>query len=208
VPQLYWELEHKAASDLTLMHWWNDHANGRHMYYGQALHNVMSHRDIAAEGGDTLNPTQLDHKIRLQRSLPNVQGVTWWPAYTLTENFNGVLDSLERNQQCYPALIPAYSWLDSVAPAAVRDVKVKKVDGVKCLTWKAPKSDDPMQEAVRYVVYRFAPGAAVDLNDASAMIGITGETHLALPDGGKGKWKYAVTALDRCWNESEPAWKR
>ena len=30
---------------------------------------MMSHRDIADEGGDTSNPTQLDHKLRLQRAM-------------------------------------------------------------------------------------------------------------------------------------------
>lgn len=34
VPQLYWQMEHKAASDSVLMDWWNDNANGRDMYYG------------------------------------------------------------------------------------------------------------------------------------------------------------------------------
>jgi len=208
VPQLYWELEHKAASDLTLMHWWNDHANGRHMYYGQALRNVMTHRDIAAEGGDTLNPTQLDHKVRLQRSLPNVQGVVWWPAYTLTENFNGALDSLAGTQQSHPALIPAYTWLDKTPPPAVTALRVVKKGGDKYLTWKAPDTTDPMQQAVRYVVYRIAKGEATALDSGDCIMAITGETSVRLPDKGKGNWQYAVTALDRCWNESEPTWKK
>lgn len=208
VPQLYWELEHKLASDLVLMHWWNDHANGRHMYFGQAVRNVMTHQDIADEGGNPANPTQLDHKLRLQRALPDTHGVTWWPAYTVTENFKGVLDSLANHQTCRPALIPAYTWLDDTAPHAVHDVKVKKVNGKKCLTWRAHASDDPMQQAVRYVVYRFPKGKKGSLNHADNILAITGETTLVLPDGDKGKWQYAVTALDRCWNESAPAWKK
>ena len=45
------------------------------------------------------------------------------------------------------------------------------------------------------------------LDNADAILAITGETTFALPDGGKGNWQYAVTALDRCWNESDPVWK-
>jgi len=209
VPQLYWELEHKLASDLTLMHWWNDHANNRHMYYGQALRNVMTHRDIANEGGDTTNPTQLDHKMRLQRSLPNVQGVTWWPAYTLTDNFNGALDSLSGNQQRYPALIPAYTWIDDTPPMPVTALKIKKVKGVKSLVWTTTSTDDAMQQAVRFVIYRYPKGetSTASVNDPSHIIDIVGDTdHYPLPNGGKGNWKYAVTALDRCWNESQPTW--
>lgn len=207
VPQLYWELEHKAASDLTLMHWWNDHANGRHMYYGQAVRNVMTHKDIAEEAGDTLNPTQLDHKMRIQRSLPDVHGVTWWPGYDVAKNFNGVLDSLANNQTSHPALIPAYTWLDSTAPEAVTNLKVNMVDGKKCLTWMPHQCDDPMQQAVRYAVYRIPKGAKRDnaLDAGANIVAITGGTQYALPDD--GKWQYAVTALDRCWNESTPVWK-
>ena len=207
VPQLYWELEHKAASDLVLMHWWNDHANGRHMYYGQALNNVMTHQDIADEGGDTTNSTQLDHKMRLQRAMENVHGVTWWPGYAVTANFKGVLDSLESKQTCHPALIPAYTWLDSMAPQPVRNLDIKKVSGKKCLVWNAPKTDDPMQQAVRYVIYRFPKGEKGNLENPANILAITGDTTFTLPDGGKKGWQYAVTALDRCWNESTPAWK-
>ena len=160
------------------------------------------------EGGNPSNPTQLDHKLRLQRALPDVHGVTWWPGYTITENFKGVLDSLETNQMSRPALIPAYTWLDDTPPSAVNDVKVKKVNGKKHLVWNVRKSDDPMQQAVRFVIYRFPKGKKGSLDKADNILAITGETSLLLPDGDKGKWQYAVTALDRCWNESAPAWKK
>ena len=203
VPQLYWELENKRASDLTLMMWWNDHANDRHMYYGQSVNNVMNHRDIAEADGDTLNPTQLDHKIRLQRALPHVHGVTWWPAYSITGNFKGVLDSLATHHQSHPALIPAYTWIDDVAPNAVADLKVKKINGCKHLTWSAPPTSDPLQQAVRYGVYRFDRKADVSLDAPGALIAITADTAFELPRD-KGKWTYVITVLDRCWNQSVP----
>ncbi|MBR1881522.1 MAG: family 10 glycosylhydrolase [Muribaculaceae bacterium] len=204
VPQLYWELEHKAAGTLELAYWWDRHANGRHMYYGQAIYNVMSHRDIAADGGDTLNPTQLAHKFRLMRELPHVQGPCWWPGYNITDNHKGILDSLTANYQSTPALIPAYSWLDDKAPAAVENLKVSKLKGGdKQLTWNAASTTDPMQEAVRFVVYRFKKGQNIDLNNAAAIQTITGGTTFDIPKQ-KGKWIWVVTALDRCWNESAP----
>ena len=208
VPQLYWELEHKAASDLVLMRWWNTHANGRHMYYGQAVNNVMSHRDIADDGGDVANPTQLDHKLRLQRSMDDVHGVTWWPGYSITSNFKGVLDSLSTNQMSHPALIPAYTWLDNEKPDGVQDLKIKKIGGKKCLVWSSNGSGDPMQQSVRYVVYRFPKGEKGSMDNAANIVAVTGETTWPLPNGGKGGWQYAVTALDRCWNESAPAWTK
>ncbi|MBQ2164150.1 MAG: family 10 glycosylhydrolase [Muribaculaceae bacterium] len=206
-PQLYWELEHKAASDLVLSYWWNDHANGRHMYYGQAVRNVMDHRDIP----DTLNPTQLNHKIELMRSLPNVHGVTWWPAYSVTENYKGVLDSLSNNQMRTRALCPAVTWLDDVAPEAVQNLRVERERGENILKWDAVTSTDPMHQAVRYVVYQFPERAAINLDDASAIKCVTNATTFTLPKQAPQRKKvkpqghtYVVTALDRCNNESAP----
>ncbi|MBO7609139.1 MAG: family 10 glycosylhydrolase [Muribaculaceae bacterium] len=204
VPQLYWELEHKLASDLTLSYWWNDRANGRHMYYGQSVNNVMTHRDIADDGGDTLNTTQLDHKMRIMRKLPNVHGVTWWPGYSVSGNFHGVLDSLTTTHCSAPALIPAYTWLDTVSPDGVTNVQTKKTgkDTIE-ISWSAPVAADPMQQAVRFAVYRFPKGNDINIDDAGSLIAITGETHLTITEP-KGRWTYAVTAIDRCWNESHP----
>ena len=60
-----------------------------------------------------------------------------------------------------------------------------------------------MQEAVRFVVYRFNKGQNIDLNNAAAIQTITGGTTFDIPKQ-KGKWIWVVTALDRCWNESAP----
>ena len=139
--------------------------------------------------------------------MDNVHGVTWWPGYSITSNYKGVLDSLRGKQTCHPALIPAYTWIDSVKPHRVHDLSIKKVDGKKCLVWRAHDTDDPMQQSVRFVVYRFPQGSKGSLDDAMAIMTITPDARFILPDGGKGKWRYAVTALDRCWNESDPAWK-
>ena len=118
-----------------------------------------------------------------------------------------MLDSLSNDQTARPALIPAYNWIDSKEPHHVHDLKVKKVGGKKCLTWRAHETDDPMQQAVRYVIYRYPKGKKGHLDDAAFILAITGETTYVLPDDGKGNWHYAVTALDRCWNESDPVWK-
>jgi uncharacterized lipoprotein YddW (UPF0748 family) len=207
VPQLYWELEHKAASDLVLSYWWNNHANGRHMYYGQAVRNVMDHRDIP----DTLNPTQLNHKIELMRELPNVHGVTWWPGYDVAKNYKGVLDSLSNNQMSTKALCPAVTWLDNEPPAAVQNLRFNRGVNQTALEWDVPSTTDPMQETVRYVVYGFKEGDEINLDDAKAIVAVTNVPHITVskplwPNKGKrAKPKgttYVVTALDRCNNES------
>ena len=200
VPQLYWQLEHPKASDAVLMDWWNEHTYGRHMYYGLAIKNTMDYADT----DDPTCPTQLDHKLRIMRSLDNVQGVTWWPCYSLTANYKGVTDSLMNGRQSTLALPPTYPWLDDVAPAEVKDLKVKKINKVKTLVWEPPKTDDPLQQAARFVVYRFVKGERIDLNNSKAIVAITSDTQLPLPQyAPKGKqFVFVVTALDHCNNES------
>jgi hypothetical protein len=61
-----------------------------------------------------------------------------------------------------------------------------------------------MDKAEKYVVYRFAKGEKIDLEDPSKIVAITRENFLLLPyENGKTKYRYVVTALDRLHNESK-----
>ena len=145
--------------------------------------------------------------MELTRDLPEVDGNVWWPGWSLADGTLGLADSLAQRYQRSPALIPAYTWLDAEKPHKIHDLNIKKVNGKKCLVWTGHGTDDPMQQAVRYVIYRYPKGKKGHLDNPAFILAITGETTYQLPDGGKGNWQYAVTALDRCWNESDPVWK-
>lgn len=192
LPQLYWELEKKVASSEKLAYWWNDNANGRHMYIGQDVKKTMDTPDLAP----STDSNQLDHKIRLSRELPDVQGNCWWPGYMVTNNYKGVADSLSTRRQSTIALVPNYPWLDSTAPDEVTDLRR---DG-NTLRWKAPVTSDDMQKAKAFVVYRFAKGEAVDLNRSDAIVAVTDKEQYAVGD--ETAVTYVVTCLDRCNNES------
>ena len=76
------------------------------------------------------------------------------------------------------------------------------------LFWQAPKAKKPLDEAHCYVVYRFAKGEKVKLEETDHILAITPNTFLNLPyDNGKQKWTYVVTALDRMQNEGKGAKK-
>ena len=65
-----------------------------------------------------------------------------------------------------------------------------------------------MDVAIQYVVYRFAKGEKVNLNDPSKIVAVTRENFILLPyNEGKVKYQYVVTALDRLHNESKAAKK-
>lgn len=198
LPQLYWELEHPKASTEILAHWWNEHGNGRHMYYGQDVNRTMIKPDLAP----STETNQLAHKIRLSRELPNVQGNCWWPGYSITKNFKGIADSLARNQQSTIALIPPYTWIDSIAPASVENLKAEKQKESTLLTWSAAKGNDSMQEARAFVVYCFAKGETINLENVAAIKAVTYSPFYIIPTTETGEYTFVITALDRANNES------
>ena len=192
MPQLYWELEHARASTAVLAHWWNDNANGRHMYFGQSVNNIMDHPDLAP----STETNQLRHKIELSRSLDNVQGNCWWPGYSITRNYKGVADLLANDLQSTLAIVPAYTWIDDIAPDEVLDLTLKG----RTLSWKRAKATDPLQQQRAFVIYHFPKGKE-KLDRADAIVAITYDTSFILPDKVKGG-TVVVTALDPVNNES------
>ncbi len=198
IPQLYWQLDHKLASSRILNTWWNDNANGRHMYIGQAVETTMKTPDP-----DSNDPNELAHKVRITRELPNIQGNCWWPGYSITRNSKGVCDSLSTKHQSTIAIVPPYTWLDDVKPEEVKNVKAVKVGGKTIINWQAPQTNDPMQVAKAYVVYQFPQKGEINLEDASAIKAVVPSTSYTIPDDTpKGKYHYVITVLDRVNNES------
>ena len=105
--------------------------------------------------------------------------------------------------------MPVFDFMDDKAPKSVRKLKSFWTEDGYILFWSAPKAKDIMDEASRYVVYRFNPGEKVNLEDPSHIIAITPNTYLKLPySNGKTKYTYVVTALDRLHNESKHKTKK
>jgi len=199
IPQVYWEIGHKAADYDTLVRWWAKHASARPLFIGQDVHRTVKNADPQNQ-----MQHQLPAKMQLQRSLPTVQGSCQWYAAAVVENPGNYATLLEKQYHRYPALIPTSPFIDDKAPAKVKKLKMSWTFQGPVLTWKEPKAKTEMDKAVQYVVYRFAKGEPVDLNDPSKIVTITRENLVMLPyDDGKTKWQYVVTALDRLHNESK-----
>ncbi len=197
-PQLYWRIGHPAADYDVLIHWWNDRACKGHLYIGQSI-GTFSEPDL-----DNPAVTQTARKMQLVRSLPNVDGNIWWPGWTLVQPVDAgfsLRDSLQAVYQRFPALIPAYTDLDAVAPEPVASVSVSG----RGLSWKPVRTDDVLQQPHFYVVYRFDAGEPVDLSQAARIVKVTRDTHYKPADRHNGRHCYVVTVVDRCWNESEPS---
>ncbi len=199
IPQVYWEIGHSAADYDELVRWWAKHSANRPLFIGQDVMRTV-------KKADAQNPSQhqMPAKMKLQRSLPTVQGSCQWYAAAVVENAGNYRTLLEKEYHRYPALIPASPFMDDKAPGKVKKLKMMWTYKGPVLSWEAPKAKTEMDKAVQYVVYRFGKGEKVNLNDASRIVTITRDNFYLLPyDDGKTKYRYVVTALDRLHNESK-----
>ncbi len=199
VPQLYWNLDHSAASTRELVQWWNDHVKGTDLYIGQDVKRTMDTPD-ARTGGKN----ELDTKVKFTRNLPNIKGNVWWCGYWVTGNYKGAADSLAMKYQSTIALPPAYGD-KSIKPAEVKNIRVEKHDQVTKLSWQpdgigaVEQSTDP----IRYVVYKFYPGESHDINESQAILSLSPNQYIEIDPEEKGV-TYGITALDRMNRESKP----
>ncbi len=204
-PQLYWNLDTKAAPSRSLAKWWNDNANGVDVYIGQDVKRTM---DVADPKNNDRN--ELDTKVKLSRSLPNVQGNVLWHGYWVTGNYKGAADSLSLKYQSTIALPPVYGDPDQ-KPAKPSGLHLERRDGKLFLGWHAPESGktEKSTDAVKFVVYQFYKGEKPDMEDAQTIIALTPFTSLLLTDEGSGDelkgHTFYVTSVDRMNRESAPA---
>jgi uncharacterized lipoprotein YddW (UPF0748 family) len=204
VPQLYWEIGNKAADYQTLIQWWDRHASNRPLFIGESIERTVKFPDPA---NPQLNQMPAKHRLHLQ--MPNVKGTVLWYAKAAVDNMGNYGSMLRNVYWRHPALQPLMPFIDKKPPKKPRKVKPVWTSLGYVLFWTAPKGKGWENEARQYVVYRFAHGERVNLNDASRIAAVTDKTYFELPYvDGKTKYTYVVTALDRMHNESKAKKKK
>lgn len=193
MPQLYWTLENPRASYATLVKWWNDNASNRHVYIGQHVERTMANADLAPSG----HKSQLKTKMDMTRDAANIQGVCWWPGYAVTRNYKGIADSLSTSHHSSIALPPPYPWLSSVCNTAAPTLSANG----HVLSWSSQEPTGVTSDHVRFVLYRFDDKDCADFDDASNILLVTPDSSYKVTQAGY----YAVSALDRANNESNPS---
>ena len=204
VPQIYWEIGNRAADYDTLIRWWNKYAKNRPLYIGEDVERTVKFADPA-----NARRNQMAAKYQLHQQMRNVKGTVLWYAKAVVDNVGNYGMALRKNYWNHPALQPAMSFIDSKAPRKPAHLSIVKTDDDRqMLYWTAPKGKGWKDEAVKYVVYRFAKGERVNIDDPAHIVTITTNTFYLLPRfDGKQKYTYVVTALDRMQNEGSKAKK-
>lgn len=204
VPQIYWEIGNKAADYQTLIQWWNRFAGARPLFIGENIERTVKAADLKNP-----NVNQMPAKYALHQQMSNVEGTVLWYAKAAVDDMGRYGSVLQEQYWKAPALQPRMPFIDGKAPKNPRKVTPVWTNDGYILFWQAPKGSDWKDKAEKYVIYRFAPGQKVNLNDASCIVEITGNEFYKLPyTDGRNKYTYVVTALDRMSNESKGVKKK
>ena len=205
VPQLYWEIGKKVADYAILARWWADYSYGRNLYIGHSVTGVGQSKVEAWN-----RPNEICRQIRLNRTIPEIQGSVFFPVHTLLENRLGLCDSLRTTLYRYPALLPSATSHSPIAhvPTNLRTDYIQgpstsapqglSPQGADRLSW------DPVPDAAYYVVYVFPSGSEVNFDDPSRIFAITSSTEVLLPFDPE-RYTICVTSLNRYHCESLPA---
>ncbi len=199
-PQVYWYIGQTGSDYKLLVPWWNNNAFGRHIYVGMA--------DYKVNTAGWLSRSEIPNQVRLNRANPNVFGQTHFRHAFLVGNALNYRDSLKNHFYNKPALLPAMTWKDSIAPAAPTAVVLNRAPGSVTLSWtKPPIASSEFDKARRFAVYRSA-NATIDLESSANLIALTNTDENTFTDNtiaAGNTYYYTVTSLDRLHNESSPA---
>jgi uncharacterized lipoprotein YddW (UPF0748 family) len=194
VPQLYWEMGHKAADYTTLIHWWDNHVHKRPLYIGEDIE-----RTVKSADPNNANQSQLPPKMKLHAQSVNVKGTVLWYAKAAVDNVGNYGMMLRNVYWKNPALQPLMPFIDGKAPQKVRNLRILDVDGQKMLFWTKSRGKGWKNQSVKYVIYHFDHGTSVNIADEKHIVGVTSNEFFKIQKNGV----YVVTALDRMSNESK-----
>ena len=213
IPQVYWEIGHKAADYQTLCDWWASAIPSRcQLYIGQSIERSL---DKTSDGKtiDNLNRSSQHFAKKLNQARGNrrIDGNCFWYAYQVEDNAFGVRDYLR--QQVFPsrALTPAYKNPSGKAPGKVKDLDGQLVRretgeiGVH-LMWTAPDTDAQQHlKAHHYNIYRFAKGESVNVSSTRHLYAHSATTeYFDFGLTGATSYTYVVVPVDYFNNEGRP----
>ncbi len=161
IPQLYWEIGNKYADFKKLLPWWASIKDERQIYAG-----LSSIKMTSPDWNGS--PSELYDEIRMTRQSQNVDGIVFYRAKSIAENYSGLTDTLKNSFFKYPAFVPVMKWKNFSNPPAPSNLIVEGNDSSRILKWSKP-----IKESVfNYVIYRFTDGEKIDLNNPENILKI------------------------------------
>lgn len=177
---------------------WKEQSNGRQVIPGLGIY-FLDPKEGNWQLGD------IERQINFCRTN-GLDGEAHYRVRYLMDNTQGLTDLLTDRYYACPALQPPMPWIDSEAPSPPTQLRVERLaNGYLKLSWNAATDNDP-RNMPRYVVYG-AQEKPVDTTRAEQIVAsyVTDTTYIYAPIlPWRACSRFAVTAIDRCGNESNP----
>jgi uncharacterized lipoprotein YddW (UPF0748 family) len=217
VPQVYWNIGFAPADYGRIVPWWSAQVEGTdvQLFIGQATYKVGTSTQSPA----WFDPSEMPRHLTFNQAYPRVLGDVYFSAKDVRANRLGHMDLLVGQHYQRPALVPVAVPAGSGGGAGAEPphrpllADLDRVgDGGVTVRWV--DASDPWQRATEFAVYRFDGAVdvrACDVVDAAHLLAALRSTGGRLQsftddtaEPGRA-YTYAVTALDRLHNESEPS---
>ena len=174
---------------------WKENDNGKWIVPGLGIY-FLNHK--------TANWT-INDIVRQLYFLRNIQadGQAYFRSRFLLDNTQGIFDELQSYFYLIPAVVPPMTWTDSIAPATPTEPVFTSLERGVHLQWKA--SSDNLSP-VYYRIYA-SDAYPVNIDNPANLIHarIEDTQYTFLPEfPWQEPFYWAVTAVDRCGNESLP----
>ena len=134
-----------------------------------------------------------------------IQGQAYFRSEFLTDNHKGILDYLRRTYYPHPALMPPMTWQDSIPPSRPNIIQCRRTNGITMqIAWEEQEKDCG---GCSYAIY-CSDKPVVDTSNPENLVCVTRETSYTynLLTATLCDLHFCITAIDRCGNESEPAY--
>jgi len=136
-PQLYWAIGSPQQSFPALLDWWlGENVAHRHVWPGLAAYRVQNGSATA------FTFEEIPAEIRIVRQRSSTPGEILYNTKSTLKGHDGVIaKTLAMDLYSSPALVPAFTWLDSVPPPAPvlsvsgRELRITPADGEQPRWW-------------------------------------------------------------------------
>ena len=134
------------------------------------------------------------------------QGYAFFRAKFFIDNTQGIYDFTSKVFNSGLSLVPAMTWQDSIPPASPKDLSVTRASDATIVSWQPADAASADSASPLYTYYNVYASRQypVDIEDAAHLIAIRRRGNSLRLNHAPEGFFYAVTAMDRYGNESEP----
>ncbi|MBV9865212.1 MAG: family 10 glycosylhydrolase [Abitibacteriaceae bacterium] len=188
-PQLYWAIAAPKQSYPDLLKWWTEqNTQHRNLWVGN-----YTGRLSFTDPKTSFKLEEIPAQVQATRNQPGATGNIHFDMDVLMKN-QDLANLLMQGVYAQPALVPASPWLDSVPPAQPKLNLTKTTNGTS-LNWQAGNEEPVWQ----WVLQTHRNGAW------TTEILPTQTLNRSWPSDANKSDMIAVSAVDRCGNQSIPA---